>query len=194
MKKVLTLLLLCSFINLIGNCQILNNPSLTVDDFASALTNASQLRNILKKHNFECSVYGETSLVTPEIMQNQLTPDLYALRSEDWEPKNQHDHSIVKVSIYEWKADHAPLPEVMRTIRVIIRRNSSYSDQTREFFESIKDKYPVKGKGYFRNSELYKAYGESYNVFTNDSKIEVRTETEKPIYSRFYIVDFDLIR
>jgi hypothetical protein len=76
----------------------------------------------------------------------------------------------------------------------MIRRNSTYADKTNEFLEEIKNKYPNRSKRYFRNSELYKSYGESFNVFTNDSKIEVRTETEEPIYSRFYIVNFDLIK
>jgi hypothetical protein len=76
----------------------------------------------------------------------------------------------------------------------MIRRDSTYADKTNEFLEEIKNKYPNRSKRYFRNSELYKSYGESFNVFTNDSKIEVRTETVKPIYSRFYIVNFDLIK
>ena len=76
----------------------------------------------------------------------------------------------------------------------MIRRDSAYADKTNEFLEEIKNKYPNRSKGYFRNSELYKSYGESYNVFTNDSKIEVRTEKVKPLYSRFYIINFDLVK
>jgi hypothetical protein len=194
MKKIVALLFLSCLNSTIGNCQLLSKPSLTVEDFEIALTNTAHLRKILKKHNFEYSTFGETKLITPETMPNPLIPDLSAFRSEDWEPKNQRDQAIVKVSMYEWEPNYAPLPEVIKTIRVIIRRNSTYADKTKEFLEEIKNKYPNRSKRYFRNSELYKSYGESFNVFTNDSKIEVRTETVKPIYSRFYIVNFDLIK
>ncbi len=194
MKKLLALLFLSCLDSTIGNCQLLSKPSLTVEDFEIALTNTDHLRKILKKHNFEYSNVGETKLIAPGTMPNPLIPDLRAFRSEHWEPKNQGDQAIVEVSMYEWEPDYAPQPEVIKTIRVMIRRNSTYADKTNEFLEEIKNKYPNRSKRYFRNSELYKSYGESFNVFTNDSKIEVRTETVKPIYSRFYIVNFDLIK
>jgi hypothetical protein len=194
MKKLVALLFLSCLTSTIGNCQLLSKPSLTVEDFEIALTNTAHLSKILKKHNFEYFTFGETKLITPGTMPNPLVPDLNAFRSEDWEPKNQRDQAIVKVSMYEWEPNFAPLPEVIKTIRVIIRRNSTYADQTNEFLEEIKNKYPEKSKRYFRNSELFKSYGESFNVFTNDSKIEVRTETVKPLYSRFYIVNFDLVK
>ncbi|MFZ0281461.1 MAG: hypothetical protein WAL29_07415, partial [Bacteroidales bacterium] len=82
----------------------------------------------------------------------------------------------------------------IKTIRVMIRRDPTYADKTNEFLEGIKKKYPNRSKRYFRNSEQYKSDGKSFNVLTNDSKIEVRTETEEPISSLFYIVNFDLIR
>ena len=194
MKKILVLLILSCLNSTIGNCQLLSKPSLTVEDFEIALTNTAHLRKILKKHNFEYSTVGETKLIAPETMPNPLIPDLRAFRSEDWEPKNQRDQAIVKVSMYEWEPNYAPQPEVIKTIRVMIRRDSTYADKTNEFLEEIKNKYPNRSKRYFRNNELYKSYGESFNVFTNDTKIEVRTETVKPIYSRFYIVNFDLIK
>ena len=124
-------------------------------------------------------------------MPNPLMPDLRAFKSEQWEPNNYGDQPIVKVSMYEWDPNYAPLPEVIKTIRVMIRRDSTYADKTNKFLEEIKNKYPNRSKRYFRNSEQYKLYGESFNVFTNDSKIEVRTET---LYSKFYIVNFDLIK
>ena len=194
MKKIVALLFLSCLNSTTGNCQLLSKPSLTVEDFEIALTNSTHLKKILKKHNFEYSAFGETKLSSPETMPNPLIPDLRAFRSDDWEPKNQPDQAIVKVSMYEWEPNYAPLPDVIKTIRVIIRRNSTYADKTEEFLQEIKNKYPNKSKRYFSNSELYLSYGESFNVFTNDSKIEVRTETVKPIYSRFYIVNFDLIR
>jgi hypothetical protein len=194
MKKILTLLFLSCIISTIGNCQLLSNPSLTVEDFEIGLTKTAHLRKIFQQHNFEFSSFGETKVITPETMPNPLNPEFRAFKSENWEPKNQGDQAIVQVSMYEWEPNYAPLPEVIKTIRVMIRRDSTYADKTKEFLEEIRNKYPNKNKEYFRNSELYKSYGESFNVFTNDSKIEVRTEPEKPIYSHFCIVDFDLIK
>jgi hypothetical protein len=194
LKKILALLFLSCINGTSGNCQLLSNPSLTVEDFEISLTNTTHIRKILEKHNFEYSTAGEAKLIVPETMPNPLMPDLRAFRSEDWEPKNKGDQAIVKVSMYEWEPNYAPQPEVIKTIRVMIRRDSTYADKTIEFLEEIKNKYPNRSKRYFRNNELYKSYGESFNVFTNDSKIEVRTETLKPIYSRFYIVNFDLIK
>lgn len=195
MKKLLTFIIL-SFLNIgIGNCQQISYPSLTVDDFEKALTNITHLSKILEKHNFEHSTTGETKVViTPETMPNPLIPDLRAFMSESWEPKNQGDQPIVKVSFYEWEPNYTPLQDVIKTIRVIMRRNSTYADKTNELLQEIKNKYPNRSKGYFGNSESYKLYGEPYNVFTNGSKIEVRTETVKPIYRQFYIVNFDLIK
>jgi len=194
MKKIVALLFLSCLNSTIGICQLLSKPSLTVDDFKIALTNTAHLRKILKKHNFEYSSNGETKVTVPGTMPNPLLPDLRAFKSERWEPKNQGDQAIVEVSMYEWEPNYAPQPEVIKTIRVMIRRNSTYADKTNDFLEEIKNKYPNRSKRYFRNSDLYKSYGESFNVFTNDSKIEVRTETEEPIYSRFYIVNFDIIK
>ena len=194
MKKILVLLIISCLKSTIGNCQLLSKPSLTVEDFEIALTNTAHLRKILEKHNFEYSIVGETKVITPETMPNPLIPDLRAFKSENWEPKHQGDQAIVEVSMYEWEPNYAPQPEVIKTIRVMIRRDSTYADKTNEFLEEIKNKYPNRSKRYFRNNELYKSYGESFNVFTNDTKIEVRTETVKPIYSRFYIVNFDLIK
>ena len=194
MKKIMVLLYLCCLNSTIGNCQLLSNPSLTVEDFEIALKNPDHIRKILKEHNFEYTAVGETRLIAPGTMPNPLIPDLRAFRSEDWEPENLRDEAIVSVKMYEWEPDYAPLPEVTKTISVMIRRNSGYAGKTNEFLEKVKNKYPYKTKRYFRNSQEYKSFGEYFNVFTNDSKIEVRTEKVKPIYSGFYIVNFDLIR
>ena len=194
MKKILVLLILSCLNSTIGNCQLLSNPSLTVEDFEKALTDTANLSKILRNHNFEYSTVGETKLIQPGTMPNPLLSDLRAFKSEHWGPKNQGDQAIVEVNMYEWEPNYTPQPEVIRTIRVMIRRDSTYADKTNEFLEEIKNKYPNRSKRYIRNIELYKSSGESFNVFTNDSKIEVRTETEKPIYSLFYIVNFDLIK
>ena len=194
MKKILVLLILSCLNSTIGYCQLLSKPSLTVEDFEIALTDNAHLGKILSEHNFEFYTVGETKLIQPGIMPNPLLPDLRTFKSEHWEPKNQGDQAIADVSMYEWEPNYAPQPEVIKTIRVMIRRDSTYADKTNAFLEEIKNKYPNRSKRYIRNIELYKSSGESYNVFTNDSKIEIRTETEKPIYSRFYIVNFDLIK
>jgi len=183
MEKIVVLLFLTCLNSTIGNCQLLSKSSLTVEDFEKTLTNTDHLRKILEKNNFEYSIVGATKLVLPGTMPNALMPDLRAFKSEHWEPKNQGDQAIAEVSTYEWEPNYSPQPEVIKTIRVIIRRNSTYDDKTKEFLEEIKYKYPNRSKRYYRNSELYKSYGEPFNVFTNDSKIEVRTETLKPIYS-----------
>ena len=191
MKNRVALLFLSFLYSTISNCQLLSNPSLTVEDFEIALSNPANLSKILKKHNFEYSTLGETKLIVPGTMPNPLLPELRAFKSEYWEPKNQGDQAIMEVSMYEWEPNYAPQPEVIKTIRVMIRPDSTYSDKTNEFLEEIKNKYPDRSKRYFRNTELYKSDGESLTVFTNDSKIEVRTER---LYSKFYIVNFDLIR
>jgi len=191
MKNRVALLFLSFLYSTISNCQLLSNPSLTVEDFEIALSNPANLSKILKKHNFEYSTLGETKLIVSGTMPNPLLPELRAFKSEYWEPKNQGDQAIMEVSMYEWEPNYAPQPEVIKTIRVMIRPDSTYSDKTNEFLEEIKNKYPDRSKRYFRNTELYKSERESLTVFTNDSKIEVRTER---LYSKFYIVNFDLIR
>lgn len=191
MKNRAALLFLSFLYSTISNCQLLSNPSLTVEDFEIALSNPANLSKILKKHNFEYSTLGETKLIVPGTMPNPLLPELRAFKSEYWEPKNQGDQAIMEVSMYEWEPNYAPQPEVIKTIRVMIRPDSTYSDKTNEFLEEIKNKYPERSKRYFRNTELYKSERESLTVFTNDSKIEVRTER---LYSKFYIVNFDLIK
>jgi hypothetical protein len=194
MEKIVALLFLSCLNSTLGNCQLLSKPSLTVEDFEITLTNTAHLRKILEKHNFEYSTVDETKLIVSGAMPNPLMPDLRAFKSEHWEPENQGDQAIVEVSIYEWEPNYAPQPEVIKTIRVMIRRDSTYTDKTNEFLQEIKNKYPKRSKRYFRNSELYESYGKSFNVFTNDSKIEVRPETEEPIFRRFYVLNFDLIK
>src|ERR1035437_4122633 len=146
MKKILVLLILSCLNRTIGNCQLLSNPSLTVEDFEIALTDTAHLGKILSKHNFE------------------------------WEP------------------NHAPQPEVIKTIRILVRRDSKYADQMKAFLEKIKIKYPNKSKRYFRNNEFYQQSGEPLIVFTNGSNIEVRTEAPDARYFNFYTVSLDLVK
>jgi len=150
MKKILALLFLSYLSSTVGNCQLLSNPSLTVEDFEIGLTKTAHLRKIFREHNFEFSSTVETKVITPETMPNPLNPELRAFKSENWEPKNQGDQAVVQVSVYEWEPNYAPQPEVIKTIRIMLRRDSTYADKTDEFFEKIKNKYPNKEKRYFR--------------------------------------------
>ena len=50
MKRIFVLLFLIYLNSTIGNCQLLSNPSLTVEDFEIALTNADHLGKILSEH------------------------------------------------------------------------------------------------------------------------------------------------
>jgi hypothetical protein len=194
MKKTVALLFLGCLISTSGYCQLLSDPSLTAEDFETALTDTGHLRKILKKHNFEYSATGEIRLMTPETMLNPLIPDLRAVRSEHWVPKNYGDQAIMEITMYEWEPNYAPHQGVTKTIRVMIRRDPEFTDKINEFYKEIGKKYPNKSQRYFRDSELYKSYGEPFNVFSNDSKIEVRTEPGKSLYGLPYIINFDLVR
>jgi len=192
MKKLLALLILSCLNSTIGNCQLLSKPSLTVKDFEIALTNADNLSKILSEHNFESYTTGASQLNAPGTMSNQLYPDLRILKSENWVLKNSRDQSIFIINMFEWEPNHAPQPDVIKTISILVNRDSKYADQMKAFLEKIKIKYPNKSKRYFRNSELYKSSGEPLIVFTNGSNIEVRTEAPDARYFNFYTLSFDL--
>ena len=194
MKKILVLLTLSFLISTIGNCQLLINPSLNIEDFEIALTKADNLRKILKEHDFKQSALGAQKFNAPGAITNPLYPDLQVLKSENWDPVNQKDQVIFKVTMYEWAPDHAPHPEVIRTIHLMLYQNSKNIKTITEFLEKLNTKYPNKSQRYFSNSELYRQQGKPLTVFTNDSKIELRTETVETSYGSFYIVDFDLIK
>lgn len=200
MKKIVIFLILSYLSTNIVFCQLLSKPSLTVEDFEKALTNDEHLKKILKKHNFEYSELGETKpgyinkLSSSYRIINPLVPDIRAYKSEDWILKNQGDIADIKINLFEWEPNHAPQPEVIKTIRVMILRNSIYAEKMDKFLEEIKNNYPNKSQRYFQNSELYKEYGEPLIVFTNNSKIEVRTETADTSYGPFYSVSFDLVK
>ena len=192
MKKILILLLLSYLNSNVGYCQLLSKPSLTVKDFEIALKNVDHLRKILKKHNFEYSNVGETKpgykneLNSSYPIINPLLPDLRAFKSEDWILRNQMNQLIFRVSIYEWEPNHAPQPEAIKTIKIMINSNSIYADKMDKFLEEIKNKYPDKSKRYFRNTDFYQQFGEPLIVFTNDSEIEVREESASVYKSFFY--------
>lgn len=194
MKKIVALLFLSCLFSTIANCQLLSNPSLTIEDFEKAFSNPVNLRKIFRKHNFDHFTLGKTKIIEPGTMPNPLLPDFRAFKSEHWVPKDQGDQAIVEISIYEWEPDYAPQPEVIKTIRVMIRRDTAYAGKTNKFLEAIKNNYPNRSKRYLPNTELYKSDEDSFDVFTNDSKIEVRMEKEIPVFSRFYVVNFDLTR
>jgi hypothetical protein len=192
MKKLVALLFLSCLNSTNGNCQLLSNPSLTVEDFEIALTNADHLGKILSEHNFESYTTGASKLNAPEIMSNPLYPDLRILKSENWELKNSHDQTIFIINIFEWEPNHAPQPDVIKTIRILINRKSEYADQMNAFLEKIKIRYPNKSNKYFRNDEFYQKFGVPLIVFTNGSNIEVRAEEPDARYFNFYTVSLDL--
>ena len=195
MKRIFVLLFLIYLNSSIGNCQLLSKPSLTVEDFEIALTNADHLGKILSEHNFEFYTTGASKLnATDDNILNPLYPDLRILKSENWVPKDPQDRYLFIVNMFEWEPNHAPQPEVIKTIRILVRRDSKYADQMKAFLEKIKIKYPNKSKRYFRNNELYQQSGESLIVFTNGSNIEVRTEAPDARYFNFYTVSFDLVK
>ena len=194
MKKVLALLLFTFLNSHTCFCQLLSNPSVTVADIEMSLTNTKHLSKILKDHNFEYSTTGAANLNAQGTMSNALYPDLRILKSENWVPKDPQDKYLFIVNMFEWEPNHAPQPEVIKTIRILIRRDSKYADQMKAFLEKIKIKYPNKSKRYFRNNELYQQSGESLIVFTNGSNIEVRTEEPDARYFNFYTVSLDLVK
>jgi hypothetical protein len=168
---------------------------LTVEDFEIALTDTAHLGKILSKHNFEFYTTGASKLnATDDNIINPLYPDLRILKSENWVPKDPQDQYLFIVNMFEWEPNHAPQPEVIKTIRILVRRDSKYADQMKAFLEKIKIKYPNKNKRYFRNNELYQQSGESLIVFTNGSNIEVRTEEPDARYFNFYTVSLDLVK
>ena len=193
MKKLAALLFLSCLNSTNGYSQLLSNPSLTVEDFEIALTNADHLGKVLSEHNFESYTTGTSKLNAPETMSNTLYPDLRILKSENWELKNSHDQTIFIINIFDWEPNHAPQPDVIKTIRILINRESEYADQMKAFLEKIKIKYPNKSKRYFRDDEFYQNFGEPLIVFTNGSNIEVRTEAPDARYFNFYTVSLDLM-
>ena len=193
MKKLVALLFLSCLNSTNGNCQLLSNPSLTVEDFEIALTNADHLGKILSEHNFESYTTGASKLNAPGTMSNQLYPDLRILKSGNWVLKNSRDQSIFIINMFEWEPNHGPQPDVIKTIRILVNRDSKYADQMKAFLEKIKIKYPNKSKRYFRNNEFYQQFGEPLIVFTNGSNIEVRTEAPDARYFNFYTVSLDLM-
>ena len=195
MKRIFVLLFLIYLNSSIGNCQLLSKPSLTVEDFEIALTNADHLGKILSEHNFEFYTTGASKLnATDDNILNPLYPDLRILKSENWVLKNSQDQTIFIINMFEWEPNHAPQPDVIKTFRILVNRDSKYADQMKAFLEKIKIKYPNKSKRYFRNNELYQQSGESLIVFTNGSNIEVRTEAPDARYFNFYTVSLDLVK
>jgi hypothetical protein len=195
MKKILVLLILSCLNSTIGNCQLLSKPSLTVEDFEIALTDTAHLGKILSEHNFEFYTTGASKLNAPvNTILNPLYPDLRILKSENWVLKNSQDQTIFIINMFEWEPNHAPQPDVIKTISIFVNRNSKYADQMKAFLEKIKIKYPNKSKRYFRNNEFYQQSGEPLIVFTNGSNIEVRTEAPDARYFNFYPVSLDLVK
>ena len=194
MKKILAILLFAYLNSHPCFCQLLSNPSVTVEDIEMSLTNTNHLSKILKEHNFEYSTTGASNFNAPGTMSNALSPDLRILKSENWVPNNPQDQYLLIMNMFEWEQNHAPQPDVIKTIRIMVKKDSKYAEQMKAFLEIIKNKYPKRSKRYFRDDEFFKQFGEPLIVFTNDSKIEVRTEEPDARYFHFYTVSFDLVK
>ena len=88
----------------------------------------------------------------------------------------------------------SPHPDVLKTIHLMIYRDSRTNDKIIEFLEAIKNKYSIKSRRFYKDNETYRQDAKPMIAFTNDSKIEIRTETMDTSYGSFYIVDFDLVK
>ena len=141
MKRIFVLLFLIYLNSSIGNCQLLSKPSLTVEDFEIALTNADHLGKILSEHNFEFYTTGASKLNAPvNTILNPLYPDLRILKSENWVLKNSQDQTIFIINMFEWEPNHAPQPDVIKTISIFVNRNSKYAEMVveGEYFQKVK--------------------------------------------------------
>jgi hypothetical protein len=165
---------------------------MTVEDFETGLTNNDHFREILKERDFKYSAMGPSGFNSPVTMSNPLYPDLKTKNSEEWILSNSQNQADVVIDIFEWEPDHAPQPDIIKSIRIMVNRNSEYAGQMIDFLEKVKNKYPDKSKRYFRNNDLFEQFGDPMNVFTNGSRIEVRTDPADPMYSHFYRINFDL--
>jgi hypothetical protein len=194
MERIQSVLLLCFLSSTICYSQLLIKPSVSVEDCEIALTNTDHLSKILKEHNFEYSVSGASGFNQPETMSNALYPDLRILRSENWVLKDSLGKFILIIDMLNWEQDYAPQPDIIKTIRIMVNKDSEYVDQLKTFLEKIKIKYPNKSNRYFRNTEQSKQFGEPMTVFTNGTNIEVRTEVADPRYINFFSVGFDLMK
>jgi hypothetical protein len=187
---------------------LLNNPSISVDDFETALSNPDHLRQILSTHNFEFN-QGIKGKLNPAQITNPLLPDLEIVKSEYWIIKSDHKNKLLgsgtirRLAIYDWKAGHGPQKDVFRTIEIFFNRDSIYAKNVNRFLERIKDRYVLKTKR-FSNSDLFP--GEPYYVLVNNQnpKIEIRKEktlidpsgtfySYNSIYPG-YIISFDLLK
>jgi hypothetical protein len=195
MKKIMFFLILGYLNNSICNCQLFDIPSLTIQDFELALTNPNNLRKTLSEHNFVYSATRLSNLNELGSISNTLYPDLRILKSESWELKNPLNQSIdIVIYLLEWESSHAPHQNIIKSILILVKKDSKYPDQMRDFLEKIKIKYPNTSKRYFKNNELFKQFGEPLIVFTNESNIEVRTELPDARYINFYTISFDLVK
>lgn len=203
MKKAYIFLFFICLSSITTYCQLLTNPSLSVEDFEKALLNPDQLRQILSKHNFEFQEGIKGKLNRLQIT-NPLLPDLKAVKSEYWITESNSTDivpefgsgTIRRLGIYDWETGHSPQPDVVRTIIVFLNKDSIHTKDVSRFFERIIDMYSMETKN-FSNSDLYP--GEPYYVLKNnqDPKIEIRIEKtwiESSWIYYGYNVCFDLLK
>ena len=125
MKKVLALLLFTFLNSHTCFCQLLSNPSVTVEDIEMSLTNTNHLSKILKEHNFEYSTTGASNFNAPGTMSNALSPDLRILKSENWVPNNPQDQYLLFMNLFEWEPNHSPQQTLLKRSELWLKKIQS---------------------------------------------------------------------
>jgi hypothetical protein len=201
MKKASILLLLIFLSNNISYCQLLNDSSLSVDDFETALINPDNLRRVLIQNNFDYTS-GIVGNLNGSTIINPLVPDLEATKSEFYIEKSTQKTSsdfvsgfISQIRIYDWKPGHSPKPDVIRTIIIFLNEDFINTEEVIRFLEQIKNKYTKVESS--KDREFYQ--GDHYDIFSNDynSKIQVRSGTtwiDWMGFSNSYNISFDLLK
>lgn len=193
MKRISFIIILIPIMEITVQGQLLGRPPLTVEDFEIALTNPGHLRNILKKHNFKNVNTGPENFTSLGKIANPYFPEVRAFNSERWELKDKENNVVLRISLNEWQADHRPYPEVVKTISLVVRKNSVYSDNLEKFVDQIESRFPVKKVRNYPENDRYQQFTEPLYVFSNDTGIEVWAGTSEITYAVFYSISFDLV-
>jgi hypothetical protein len=108
-----------------------------VKDFEVALSNPDHLRGILLEHNFKYERYFQY--------------EEECVRAEGWDSGMRSESTpfgrfavttMFSISIYEYKPNLGPRPEVIISIDVPIYKNPIIANKLEMFLESIRSYYP----------------------------------------------------
>lgn len=193
MKSISFIIILSVLIEITGQAQLLSRPDLSSEDFEIALTNPGHLRKILEKHNFKSVNSGPENFTSLGKITNPYFPEVRAFKSERWELSDKENNIVLRITLNEWEADHRPYPGVIKTISLVVRKNSAYSDNLEKFLEQVKSRFPVKKVRVHPENERYRQFTEPLYILSNDSGIEVRAGTSEITYGVFHSISFDLI-